>query len=164
MAARTCIRAALRQSRVQGPASPSWAATDLGQSALRQSRVQSLASSSWAWLPARCRVRHTRFYHEEAGRFSRRARRMIRALRAGRGRFHAKHRIFFCSLKRIIRSPAPTIGQAFQAACTCTTVIASPATVVRRISRTRVSSNRVTRCMIWRLSHITRSHCRHLCE
>ncbi len=43
----------------------------------------------------------------------------------------------------------------------CATVIASPATVVRRISRTCVSSNRVTRCMVWRLSHMTRSHCRH---
>jgi len=33
----------------------------------------------------------------------------------------------------------------------------SPETVVRRMSRTRLSSKRRTRCMTWRLSHITRS-------
>ena len=57
---------------------------------------------------------------------------------------------------------ADVSGVTYYAACA--TVIVSPATVVRRMSRGLVSSKRVTRCMVWRLSHITRSHCRHLCE
>ena len=46
------------------------------------------------------------------------------------------------------------------AASACAAVIASPATVVRRMSRGCVSSKRRTRCMVWRLSHTTRSYCR----
>ncbi len=45
-------------------------------------------------------------------------------------------------------------------AAICSAVGASPATVVRRMSRGLVSSKRRTRCIVWRLSHITRSHCR----
>ena len=47
-----------------------------------------------------------------------------------------------------------------QAASTCATVGASPATVVRRMSRISLSSKRRTRCIICRLSHMTRSYCR----
>ena len=49
-------------------------------------------------------------------------------------------------------------------ASTCSTVGASPASVVRRMSRTSVRSKRRARCMVERLSHITRSCCLHECE
>ena len=91
-----------------------------------------------------------------------------------RQRQHAAMRHDHCRTSRL---PAPhrprsagKLPSAFSgterphAASACSTVGASPATVVRRMSRTRLSSKRRTRCMTWRLSHITRSRCRHLCE
>jgi hypothetical protein len=47
-------------------------------------------------------------------------------------------------------------------AASCSMVTLSPATVVRRMSRTWLSSKRRTRCIVERLSHITRSYRRHL--
>ncbi len=44
------------------------------------------------------------------------------------------------------------------AAAACRKVGPSPATVVRRMSRTWSASKRRTRCMVCRLSHITRSN------
>jgi hypothetical protein len=48
-------------------------------------------------------------------------------------------------------------------AAACSAVIASPATVVRRMSRFCVSSKSRARCIVTRLSHITRSLTRHWC-
>jgi hypothetical protein len=47
---------------------------------------------------------------------------------------------------------------------TCSIVAASPAKVVRRTSRTSVRSKRRARCIVARLSHMTRSWGRHECE
>ena len=58
------------------------------------------------------------------------------------------------------QSAAATAGPIVYAASACSAVIASPATVVRRMSRGWLSSKRRTRCMVCRLSHITRSYCR----
>src|SRR5271170_1905854 len=52
-----------------------------------------------------------------------------------------------------------TVGYA-----TCSMVMTSPAKVVRRTSRTSLRSKRRARCMVWRLSHITRSLSRQECE
>src|SRR5262245_62852802 len=49
-------------------------------------------------------------------------------------------------------------------ASTCSTVGAWPARVVRRTSRTSSRSKRRARCMVQRLSHITRSLTRQACE
>jgi hypothetical protein len=48
-------------------------------------------------------------------------------------------------------------------AAACSAVIWSPATVVRRMSRACVSSKSRARCIVTRLSHITRSLTRHSC-
>jgi Uma2 family endonuclease len=47
---------------------------------------------------------------------------------------------------------------------TCSIVVTSPANVVRRTSRTSLRSNRRARCIVVRLSQITRSLSRHSCE
>src|ERR1044071_1059373 len=49
-------------------------------------------------------------------------------------------------------------------AATCATVGASPAKVVRRMSRTSLRSKRQARCIVARLSQITRSYCFQACE
>ena len=46
----------------------------------------------------------------------------------------------------------------------CSIVATSPASVVRRTSRTSLRSNRRARCIVVRLSQITRSYGRHRCE
>ncbi len=71
----------------------------------------------------------------------------------------------------VARRPEPEIDQRLrpfgqrpaihQAACDISG--ASPASVVRRMSRTSLRSKRRARCMVCRLSHITRSPTRHLC-
>lgn len=53
--------------------------------------------------------------------------------------------------------PLRSAAASSYAACSCSTVGASPATVVRRMSRTWLASKRRTRCIVWRLSHITKS-------
>ncbi len=45
----------------------------------------------------------------------------------------------------------------------CSIVDCSHATVVRCMSRTSALSNGLARCIVTRLSHTTRSHCRHTC-
>ena len=47
-------------------------------------------------------------------------------------------------------------------AAACTAVGPSPASVVRRMSRGSLAGKGRARCMVWRLSHITRSPTRHL--
>ena len=52
------------------------------------------------------------------------------------------------------------LSEAYAAACTA--VGPSPASVVRRMSRGSLAGKGRARCMVWRLSHITRSPTRHL--
>ena len=54
-------------------------------------------------------------------------------------------------------------GVQIAAQATWATVGPSPISVVRRMSRGSCAGNGRARCMVWRLSHITRSPTRHLC-